>query len=58
MEENMILHCRHTLTRLTIDEDLNEEIEARVHIIVRNGVPPFLDGRFTMKSNIAKLFMD
>ena len=35
------------VSKLAMDEDLNEENEARVHIIVRNVVPPFLDGRFT-----------
>ena len=29
------------------DEDFEEENEARVHIIVRHIVPPFLDGRIT-----------
>lgn len=30
-----------------IDDDLDEASEARVHILVRNVVPPFLDGRIT-----------
>jgi pre-mRNA-splicing factor ATP-dependent RNA helicase DHX38/PRP16 len=35
------------VSKMSYDEDLIEENEARVHIIVRNIVPPFLDGRFT-----------
>lgn len=30
---------------LDIDEDFDEEGEARVHLLVHNIVPPFLDGR-------------
>lgn len=32
---------------LDVDEDLDEAGEARVHLLVRNVVPPFLDGRIT-----------
>jgi len=28
-----------------IDEDFDEDNEARVHLLVHNIVPPFLDGR-------------
>lgn len=28
-----------------VDEDFDEESEARVHLLVHNIVPPFLDGR-------------
>ena len=31
--------------RLDIDDDFDDEAEARVHILVHNIVPPFLDGR-------------
>jgi len=31
--------------RVDYDEDFDEESEARVHILVHNIVPPFLDGR-------------
>ncbi len=35
------------VTQVDPDEDFEEENEARVHIIVRHIVPPFLDGRIT-----------
>ncbi|RNA01392.1 pre-mRNA-splicing factor ATP-dependent RNA helicase PRP16 [Brachionus plicatilis] len=35
------------VSQIDPDEDFEEESEARVHIIVRNIVPPFLDGRIT-----------
>lgn len=35
------------VTQVDPNEDFEEEAEARVHIIVRNVVPPFLDGRIT-----------
>jgi pre-mRNA-splicing factor ATP-dependent RNA helicase DHX38/PRP16 len=35
------------VTRIGPEDDLDEEGEARVHILVRNVVPPFLDGRIT-----------
>ena len=31
--------------RLDADDDFDDEAEARVHILVHNIVPPFLDGR-------------
>merc|ERR1719228_2112908 len=33
------------VTRLDFDEDLEEIAEAKVHLIVNNIIPPFLDGR-------------
>jgi pre-mRNA-splicing factor ATP-dependent RNA helicase DHX38/PRP16 len=33
------------VTRVNFDEDFEEENEARVHLLVHNIVPPFLDGR-------------
>lgn len=35
------------VTRVNPDDDFEDESEARVHIMVRNVVPPFLDGRIT-----------
>lgn len=31
--------------KLDVDEDFEEEHEAKVHLLVHNIVPPFLDGR-------------
>lgn len=31
--------------KLEVDEDFEEESEAKVHLLVHNIVPPFLDGR-------------
>ena len=31
--------------KLNYDDDFEEENEARVHLLVHNIVPPFLDGR-------------
>ena len=31
--------------KLEVDDDFEEEQEARVHLLVHNIVPPFLDGR-------------
>ena len=33
------------VTRLDYDDDFDEDNEARVHLLVHNIVPPFLDGR-------------
>lgn len=33
------------VTKTDYDEDFEEENEARVHLLVHNIVPPFLDGR-------------
>lgn len=33
------------VTKTDYDEDFEEENEARVHLLVHNLVPPFLDGR-------------
>ena len=30
---------------MDVDEDFEEESEAKVHLLVNNVVPPFLDGR-------------
>ena len=34
------------VTTIDVDEDYEEESEARVHLLVHNIVPPFLDGRY------------
>ena len=34
------------VTTVDVDEDYNEESEARVHLLVHNIIPPFLDGRY------------
>ena len=31
--------------RLDFDDDFDEDSEARVHLLVHNIIPPFLDGR-------------
>ncbi len=31
--------------KLEYDEDFDDESEARVHLLVHNIIPPFLDGR-------------
>lgn len=33
------------VTKTEYDEDFEEENEARVHLLVHNIIPPFLDGR-------------
>lgn len=33
------------VVKLTVDEDFEEESEAKVHVLVHNIIPPFLDGR-------------
>ena len=33
------------VTKVNIDEDFDDESESRVHLLVTNIVPPFLDGR-------------
>ncbi len=45
-ETNRLLQSG-AVTQVDPDEDFEEENEARVHIIVRHIVPPFLDGRIT-----------
>lgn len=41
--------------RLEVDEDFEEDNAAKVHLLVHNLVPPFLDGRivFTKQVNNA-----
>ncbi|PAA60184.1 hypothetical protein BOX15_Mlig016491g18 [Macrostomum lignano] len=43
-EENRMLRSG-VVQKTQLDEDLDDEIGARVHLLVRNIVPPFLDGR-------------
>lgn len=33
------------VTKVNLDQDFDEENESRVHLLVTNLVPPFLDGR-------------
>lgn len=35
------------VVRTNFDEDFEDDNEARVHLLVHNIVPPFLDGRIT-----------
>ena len=46
------------VTKLTHDPDFDDESESRVHLLVTNIVPPFLDGRirFTRQCNISSVF--
>lgn len=46
-EKNRMLQSGAVVSTDQFDEDLDEAGEARVHILVRNVVPPFLDGRIT-----------
>ena len=43
-EENRLL-TSGVVRRLDVDEDFAEEQEGKVHLLVHNIVPPFLDGR-------------
>ena len=43
-EENRLL-TSGVVKKLDVDEDFEEEHEAKVHLLVHNIVPPFLDGR-------------
>ena len=43
-EENRLL-TSGVVRRLDVDEDFPEEQEGKVHLLVHNIVPPFLDGR-------------
>ena len=43
-EENRLL-TSGVVRKLDADEDFEEEQEAKVHLLVHNIVPPFLDGR-------------
>jgi pre-mRNA-splicing factor ATP-dependent RNA helicase DHX38/PRP16 len=54
------------VTKVNVDEDFDDESESRVHLLVTNIVPPFLDGRirFTRQclyylfiSSISKIFI-
>ena len=43
-EENRLL-TSGVVRRMDVDEDFAEEQEGKVHLLVHNIVPPFLDGR-------------
>lgn len=38
--------------RLEVDEDFEEDNAARVHLLVHNLVPPFLDGRIVFTKQV------
>lgn len=40
------------VTTIDVDEDYEEESEARVHLLVHNIVPPFLDGRYVFTKTL------
>lgn len=46
--------------RLEVDEDFEEDNAAKVHLLVHNLVPPFLDGRivFTKQVNNSIAYLD
>ena len=44
-QQNKIPILLGAVTRLDYDEDFEEEGEAKVHLLVTNIIPPFLDGR-------------
>ena len=44
------------VTRLDFDEDLEEIAEAKVHLIVNNIIPPFLDGRIVFTKQQVFIF--
>ena len=41
----MTIFWSGAVTKLDYDEDFEEEGEAKVHLLVTNIIPPFLDGR-------------
>ena len=43
-EENRLL-TSGVVRRLDVDEDFTEEQGGKIHLLVHNTVPPFLDGR-------------
>lgn len=40
--------------RLEVDEDFEEDNAAKVHLLVHNLVPPFLDGRIVFTKQVKK----
>lgn len=40
--------------RLEVDEDFEEDNAAKVHLLVHNLVPPFLDGRIVFTKQVNK----
>lgn len=40
--------------RLEVDEDFEEDNAAKVHLLVHNLVPPFLDGRIVFTKQVSK----
>ena len=40
--------------RVNYDEDFEEDNEARVHLLVHNILPPFLDGRIVFTKQLSQ----
>lgn len=40
--------------RLEVDEDFEEDNAAKVHLLVHNLVPPFLDGRIVFTKQVSR----
>lgn len=44
--------------RLEVDEDFEEDNAAKVHLLVHNLVPPFLDGRIVFTKQVSNTKAD
>jgi hypothetical protein len=44
--------------RLEVDEDFEEDNAAKVHLMVHNLVPPFLDGRIVFTKQVRLLWLE
>lgn len=44
--------------RLEVDEDFEEDNAAKVHLLVHNLVPPFLDGRIVFTKQVSNAHTD
>jgi len=44
------------VTKVSHDDDLDDESESRVHLLVTNLVPPFLDGRIRFTRQCLYIF--
>lgn len=44
------------VSSLEHDDDIDDELEARVHLLVQNVVPPFLDGKTEIINTFFKGF--
>lgn len=43
--------------RLEVDEDFEEDNAAKVHLLVHNLVPPFLDGRIVFTKQVKTIML-